>query len=220
MVGRRIVLSDSLSPREWQQLRTRQAQGGAGVLDVGLPAPGLRDGMPMAEWQAERDRQARGETPGPRDATSMRLAAAQPVAGARGPLTGRPGKAAIVAGALNAIASGPNTSAPVNGLGVPSRDVRVSRGSGRDIRTSGRVLGTDVSATGTLDPPTGRAEISASGVRGEHIGLPSRLRVYNTPGGELDLELPGPVRLGPVGLPAGTYVIGTPDPPRAKSTRR
>lgn len=126
--------------------------------------------------------------------------------------------AAIVAGALNAIATGPNTSAQIKGKGIPVNGT-VSRGPGREVQASGKVKGVPlpVSATGTLDPPTGRAEISVSRVEGRGIGLPSRMRIYTTPTGELDFELPGPIEfLGAPVVSKGRYVIGEPDPSKRR----
>lgn len=54
----------------------------------------------------------------------------------KGPLTGRPGTAALVAGVLNMIASGPNQSQMINTKDFTGR---VSRGSGRDVRADGKV---------------------------------------------------------------------------------
>jgi len=181
--------------------------------DIGLIP--LSDGLPADEWQRVRSGQvALGVSPEGRG----RVIAVSSSGGAYTPLTGRPGRAALVAGALNTISSGPNTSAPVD---IPAEKGRVqgsiTRGPGRDFRAEGRVsLGRlttpRVGATGTLDPSTGRPELSASDIRGRGIGLPPRVRVYNTPTGELDVTLSGPVRFGPFTLAEeGTYVIGTPD---------
>jgi hypothetical protein len=130
-----------------------------------------------------------------------------------------------VVGALNTIAGGPNTSARIdqeleNGGHI---DAALTRGPGRDVRASGTLdlpflpRPITVGADGTLDPPTGRAEISASGVKGRSIQLPPRIRVYTTPTGELDVDLPGAIRIG--GIPisrGGTYVIGQRDRPKRR----
>jgi hypothetical protein len=127
-------------------------------------------------------------------------------------LTGRPGTAAFVAGALNTIASGPNTSARIDN--IKHIDGTVTRGAGRDVSAEGRAYGREVGAQGALDPPTGRAEVSASAIKGRGIGLPPRVRFYTTPTGELDVELSGPITLGRIPFVSkGTYVIGEPDPP-------
>ncbi len=104
-----------------------------------------------------------------------------------------------------------------------TRRARVSRGAGRDVwaggrlRLNGRPFPLPVGASGLLEPPTGRAEVTVSGVKGRGIGLPGRIRIYTTPSGELDFDLPGPVKVGPFPiLDKGTYVIGTPDTPKAR----
>jgi len=125
----------------------------------------------------------------------------------------------MVAGALNTIAGGPNRSAPIEVKGRV--DGTISRGSGRDVHAQGTITPPvlhrpiRVGAQGTLDPLTpGKAEVSASGIRGTGGGLPSRVRVYNTPTGELDIDLGGPVKVfGVPMLGGGAYVIGQPDPP-------
>lgn len=77
----------------------------------------------------------------------------------KGPLAGRPGTAAMVAGALNKIASGPNTSAQIessleNGI--------VTRGPGRGVQARGKVAGVDlpIGVRGTLDPLRSRRDFS------------------------------------------------------------
>ena len=124
--------------------------------------------------------------------------------------------AAALGGAVNAIAGGPNQTQPIDKAGFKGQ---VTRGSGRDVRADGKVkeIPLPVGASGTLEPPTGRAEITLSGVKGRGVGLPGRIRIYTTPSGELDFDLPGPIKVGPISIrPKGTYVIGTPDPPGRK----
>lgn len=106
------------------------------------------------------------------------------------------GVASTIAGALNAVAAGPNTSAPVD---VDHFTGSVSRDGGRKLTAEGRATipklgaGIKVGGSGNLDPPTGRAEISASGLKGrDGLGLPERVRFYTTPSGELDVYLSGP----------------------------
>jgi len=230
-------LSDRLSPTEWQRLRNLQL--GYPLRDNPKLGPaGLSDELPAADWQRLRDAQARGLVASIDTARPVRLAAfkasqptevdgvvvtaprkSPPPAPKRphsGPLRGRPGAAAIVAGALNTIAAGPNTSARIEGKDVPVEGT-ITRGAGQDLRATARVLGVDVGARGALDPPTARAEIGLSGIVGEKIGLPPHVRVYTTPTGELDIDLSGPVKLGPVVVRRkGVYVIGREDPPRRK----
>ena len=230
------VLSDDLPATEWQRVRTLQRENPYAAFHAASPAT-LTDDLSADAWQWVRERQIRGLAPPPTSAGSVRrvaLAASPPdtevegvvVNGLRppakapprppaptGPLRGRPGPAAMVAGALNSIASGPNRSESIEIDGVKGR---VSRGAGRDVRAEGRVPGINVpvGASGVLDAPSGRAEISVSGVKGRGIGLPDRIRIYMTPTGELDFDLPGPIRLGPIPiLKKGTYAIGTRDRP-------
>lgn len=232
----RGVLSDRLSPTEWQRLRNLQL--GDPLRDnPRLGREGLSDDLPAADWQRLRDAQVRGLVASIDTARPVRLAAFKvsqptevdslvvpaprkspppaPKPPPSGPLRGRPGVAAIVAGALNTIAGGPNTSAP---LPVVPFNGTVSRGAGRDIRAFGKIGGAiSVDVEGVLDPPTGRAEISASGLRGvKGVQVPQRVRVYTTPTGELDVELSGPVGVGPLRLGKGTYYIGTPDRPKRR----
>jgi hypothetical protein len=84
----------------------------------------------------------------------------------------------------------------------------------------GRVFGIPAGARGVLDPQTGRAEVSVSDVHSETRGvrLPPKVRVYNTPSGELDVTLSSDVTLPVFGTVAGkgTYVIGRRDPKAKK----
>lgn len=215
----RKPLDDSLAMEEWQRLRNLQIAGGD---EGGSFAPAaLADDLSMQDWRRIRDHQADGAFLGARPMHVAVVAAAQP----RKPLTGRPGTAAVVAGALNTIVSGPNTSAPVRAKGV---DGVVRRGAGRDVSAEGKVWMPGIPrlpglpaprlrAEGALEPPTGRAEVVISKVRGRGaVELPDRVRFFNTPGGELDVELPSDGRIGPVPIAKGVYVIGKPDPPRRK----
>ena len=117
----------------------------------------------------------------------------------RRPLTGRPGAAAIVAGALNTVVGGPNTSAPINVGGV---DATVRRGAGRDLQANGRISipqGPRVSfqASGVLDQPSTSPGVSLSGIRSATFGLtlPRSARVYNAANGELDAAIPQAVKV-------------------------
>lgn len=221
-------LSDSLSGSAWQHARRRQLAG----LDVGAEAlqQGLSDDLPIEQWLLVRDRQVRGQAPvgalqkatplrSDRDmAASLQVAAstgAKPATGVKQPpLTGRPGMAVGVARVVNTIAGGPNTTADLHEDGLRGT---FRRGAGRDFQGEGKVLGFyPVGVTGTLNPPTGRPEVSAAGVRGHGAKLPDRIRIYNTPTGELDAELSGPLSVGPFRIRKGVYVIGQPDPPKRR----
>ena len=211
MRTRRGGLDDDLAMEEWQRLRALQITGEGDEFDPLTPVR-LADDLPIGDWQRARSRQMGG---GLAPSGAARPAGAYRLAAASGPLTGRPGAAAVVAGALNTIASGPNTSAPVRAKGV---DGVVRRGAGRDVSAEGKVRMIPVQAEGVLEPPTGRAEVGLSRVRGRGVvKLPDRVRFFNTPGGELDVHLPSDVRIGVVPVARkGTYVIGQPDPPRRK----
>lgn len=221
---RREPLRDDLSMADWHRARSMQRADPFGGVDP-LTVP--NDDLPPDQWQWARGRQARGLV-GASTSAVRQVALAAPQAGTpasphitQGPLTGRPGAAAMVAGAVNAITRGPNRSAPIDTKRFTGR---ISRGAGRDVRAEGKLRLKDtpiplpVGASGLLEPPTGRAEVMVSGVKGRGIGLPGRIRIYTTPSGELDFDLPGPVRVGPFPiLDRGTYVIGTPDLPRHKN---
>lgn len=182
-----------------------------------------RPDLSLADWRNARSAQLRGVAwdgaLAPRTNVLFKSAAAadpRPTPGAapvQPPLTGRPGVAAQIAGALNAIAAAPNTSAHVDAGLVHGT---VTRGAGREIAAQGRYGLGRAKVRGVLDPPTGRAEISASGLKGGLLGLPPRVRIYNTPTGELDVDLTGPIRIGPkIVVSKGTYPIGAADaPPR------
>jgi hypothetical protein len=139
------------------------------------------------------------------------------------PLTGRPGPADIVARTLNTIAAGPNSAGPLPRarLGpIGATDGRLARGAGSNVHGEAQVgipgFKQSIGADGTLDPPSGRPEVSFSGIKGKGVDLPPRVRVLTTPTGELDVELTGPMGYGPISVPKGTYVIGTPDRPRSR----
>ena len=212
MRTRRGGLDDDLAMEEWQRLRALQITGEGDEFDPLTPVR-LADDLPIGDWQRARSRQMGG---GLAPSGAARPAGAYRLAAASGPLTGRPGTAAVVAGALNTIASGPNTSAPLHVKGVNGV---VRRGGGDDVSAEGKIGGFgSVGAQGVLEPPTGRAEVGISKVRGRGaVKLPDRVRFFNTPGGELDVHLPSDVRIGVVPVARkGTYVIGQPDPPRRK----
>ena len=87
-----------------------------------------------------------------------RVSSALPVlSGPKGPLTGRPGAAAMVARAVNTIASGPNQNQVIN-----TRDFtgRIIRGAERDVRAEGRItvrgqhFPLPVGGSGVLEPPS------------------------------------------------------------------
>ena len=181
---RPVAPDDRLPMDLWQRARSWQVANGA-FPALGAPAPAgfVRPGGPVST-------------------TSARVPPS-------GPLTGRLGTAARVARALNTIASAPNTSAKVSEDRVSGTLVR---GPAGDVRARGRIAGLyRVGAGGTLDPPTGRLEISVSGLKGEGIDLPSHVRFYNTSTGELDVDLSGSIRVGPLRVGKGVYVIGAPD---------
>jgi hypothetical protein len=112
--------------------------------DAGPPDPvadALNDAsLSYADWLALRAQQLAGDTTTPNGGAQLFAstpAGVAAAAGARGPLTGRPGTAAMVAGALNTIAGGANTSAPIDIKGRV--DGTISRGSGQDVRAQGKV---------------------------------------------------------------------------------
>jgi hypothetical protein len=174
--------------------------------------------MPLADWLAMRTQQLVARDAGQGDVPPDSTDAIQDQSGqdvllggaahdtisaatAGQKLTGRPGTPALVAGALNTIAGSPNTSAA-----VPGGTLR--RGAGSDVRGDARIFGRHIGAHGSLDPPSGRSEVSVSGIQGEGVTLPPRVRVYNTPTGELDLELPDSIKIkGFTIQKKGTYVI-------------
>ena len=216
---RRVQLRDDMTMADWQRVRSMQRADPFGGID---PSTVPTDDLPADQWQWARGRQALGLAGGQTSPVrQVALAAPQakpPVT--QGPLTGRPGAAAMVAGAVNAVTSGPNQSAPINTKGFTGW---ISRGAGRDVRAEGKLRLKDmpiplpVGASGLLEPPTGRAEVTVSVVKGRGIGLPGRIRIYTTPSGELDFDLPGPVKVGPFPiLEKGTYVIGTRDTPKQR----
>jgi hypothetical protein len=176
-------------------------------LGSGDPTLALRSAeMPHQAWQIARAQQLAGSTAAP----PHRL-----------PLTGRPGPAAIVANTLNTIAGSPNSSGPLPPASIGGVSVgggRVTRGRGDTMHGEGRIgippFGKRIGADGTLDPPNGRPEVAISGIRGRGLDLPPRIRVFTTPTGELDVDMAGPFGWGPFRRDAGTYVIGTPDPPK------
>ena len=183
-----------------------------------------RADLPFADWRNARSAQLRGvpwkgqppmevselSNPTSVNTVSPVVVRGRAAAPTQRPLTGRPGIAARIAGALNTIVGGANRSASVDTSMVRGT---VTRGAGRDLDAQGSVLGLPVGARRVLDPPTGRAEISASGFKGEGIGLPPHVRIYNTPTGELDIDLSGPIKKGPFTLAQKeTYYIGAADP--------
>ena len=216
---RRMQLRDDLTMADWQRVRSMQRADPFGGID---PSTVPTDDLPADQWQWARGQQARGLVGGqvlPVRQVALSAPQAKPPV-TQGPLTGRAGTAAMVAGAVNAITSGPNQSAPIDTKRFTGR---ISRGAGRDVRAEGNLRLNDtpiplpVGASGLLEPATGRAEVTVSGVKGRGIGLPGRIRIFTTPSGELDVDLPGPVRVGPFPiLDKGTYVIGTRDTPKRR----
>ena len=236
---RPVSLDDGMSMGAWQRTRRLQLLGGAPLVDYdpnpagAYPAP--QDDMSIDDWIRSRAWQVRGGSTSPDGAAPMQIAAlsqpqaptavsgvtvvgrlppAKPVA-TRPPLAGRPGTAARIANSLNTIAGGANTTAPIQEDRVQGS---ISRDAGNNLRFTGhaQIKGIDksITATGTLDPPTGRREITISDPKVPLVHLPPRIRVYTTPSGELDYDLPAPITFGPLSWPRGTYVIGEPDPPR------
>jgi hypothetical protein len=236
MPARRSTLDDSLAIGEWQRLRNLPLAGQAAELEPSTSAP-LDDDLPMLDWQRVRNRQVGGSPQPSGGARPVRVSAMAAEAHARrpqpptpdaarprGPLRGRPGPAAVVADTLNTIASGPNTSAPVHTKGV---DGVVRRGEGYDVSGEAKIAipnvpyKPSVRAEGMLEPPTGRAEVIISKPRGHSIlgavELPERIRFFNTPSGELDVDLPSDVKIGPVTIQKrGRYAIGPAVPPGKK----
>jgi hypothetical protein len=224
---RQNFLGDDLPTSKWMALRNRDLGGEAHAV-MGLTQPALGDDLSMVDWLDLRDRQVRGLTTSAERPTVrvVRYVAAPAgdkgrsaqAAASRGPLTGRPGVAAVVAGALNTIAGGPNTSAPIR---TGSVNGAVTRGDGQDIRGTARIFGIPrpLGARGTLNPPSGRKEIGVSEVESETPGLdlPDRVRIYNTPTGQLNIELADPITFGGFQLKnKGTWIIGAPDPRKKK----
>ena len=232
---RREPLRDDLTMADGQRVRSMQRADPFGGID---PSTVPTDDLLADQRQWARGQQALGLAGGPSTAvrqvamavpqvptevesvivTAPRPATRTPAkpATVTGPLTGRPGAAAYLAGIVNAIAGGPNQTQLIDQFGFKGH---VTRGSGRDVRADGKVkaIPLPVGASGTLEPPSGRAEITVSGVKGRGVSLPDRIRIYTTQSGELDFDLPGPIKVGPISIvPKGTHVIGTPDPPGRK----
>lgn len=224
MSAKRLPLGDDLPMPEWQ--RRRNLQVGGGAASEGLP-PERATGR--AAFDARQPGRGARTPGGAFEAVALaadapttmhgvvvtgRPQAPPPPAAQRVPLTGRPGTAAAVAKIVNAITGAPNTTASLTPTGVAGV---VRRGAGDGISANAKVLGQDIEATGRLDPPSGRAEASVSGVRSKGLRLPGRIRIFTTPSGELDVELPDAVMMGPIKVrPPGTYVIGQPDAPKRK----
>lgn len=112
MSVKRAVLGDELPAPEWQGLRGMQVRGKwPGDREAGrIP---LTDALSGPAWFGVREAQVRGVDLAGRAAPMQAVVAQRAPTGPQGPLKGRPGVAAIVAGAPNTIASGPNTSAPL-----------------------------------------------------------------------------------------------------------
>jgi hypothetical protein len=196
----------------------------------------LRDAdMSNADWQRLRAALVRGEDPfqqvalsAQRDGGAMQGAIiraapvspkAQPAPARQQPvphgrLTGRPGRAWMIAGALNKIAGGPNTSAQFDD---PAFEGAIARGPGQDVRVNGtarhRLLPKPigVGAQGVLESPSGPGEVVISGITDTipFVTLPPRVRVFNTESGELDFHVGGPLTVfgRQVLKPGATYVI-------------
>lgn len=223
MVARGAWLTDDLPVVDWVRRRDAMA---AGERTPDAPMR-LSDELSVVDWMAVRNRPTRGDAMAMAYQTEVdpvivrgRSVAAQPKPQPKpSPLKGRPGAAALVAGALNAITAGPNTTgtAEIENWGKGT----IRRGPAADVHVNGRVGGIGFGADGTLDPASGKPEVSFSDVKGRGlVKLPPRIRVFTTPTGELDFELSGPIKLAPKDvLGKGTYVIGTPDPPKPKPRR-
>jgi hypothetical protein len=189
------------------------------------------DDVPTADWMAQRTQQiadALNPPPEPGDSGADSLMSGQGVDGLEGgvgddivrtpapvkPLTGRTPNASSIANAVDAVAAGPNTSAPIHSSYFNGT---IRRGAGQDIHLHGDVdaqyvhsKGVDV--CGVLEGPDAQGGVRISGIKGSglpfHMGLPPRLRLYNGPNGELDVDIAEPVTLG--GIPikgAGRYAV-------------
>ena len=127
--------------------------------------------------------QAKNDPLAQRSAAPVRLRGTNPISSA-------------VAGAVNTITSGPNTSAPLDVGGVRGL---VRRGNGRDLIATGRVprFPGSIRATGQLDPANGR-DIGISDIRESirFVTLPSQVRLYNTPDGRLHARTTGDLEIG------------------------
>lgn len=129
-------------------------------------------------------------------------------------LKGEAGIPSIVAGALNSITSGPNTSASI---ATKMAIIRLHRGGGQTVEATG-VEPWAFTASGTLAPATSRREVSFSQIKAgapKPLGfasVPNQVRVYNPPDGRLLYEIkPGlKLKVGPltvINQPAGRYQI-------------
>ncbi len=191
-------------------------------------ATAIGDGLPVADWMAQRTQEiadALNPPPAAADDSDDRVISGQGVDSLEaaagddivrtppaGPLTGRTPMASSVANAVDAVAAGPNTSAPVHNAYFNGT---LQRGAGGDVHLHGDLpklflKGVDVS--GVLEGPDAQGGIRVSGLKGSGLPLftrlPPRLRLYNLPDGELDVDLGGPVKFGPfAGLKAGSYAI-------------
>lgn len=132
-------------------------------------------------------------------------------------LTGRPGFPAAVAGMINAVTAGPNTSKHIEAQGIR---VGLSRGNDAALEGALRLPGVGViSASARLQPASSKKEVVVSSVSGRSslgdiVSFPKTARVFNTPSGELRYEFSPDFQLK---LPfvtvkhrAGQYVIKDP----------
>lgn len=132
----------------------------------------------------------------------------------KGPLTGRTPSARGVAAALDAIVGGPGRTVPIH---IPNFEGDLRRGPGQDIHLRGRprIGGVPFPFPVDLDAvlvPSGSAPgVTISGITVKSpskVQLPSRVRLYNLPNGELDLELGGPLNFMGFKREGGRYSIG------------
>lgn len=130
-------------------------------------------------------------------------------------LTGAPGVAAIVAGAVNRIAGSPNSSTEVK---LKGGSLTVTRGPGADLHANLKRAPFNVEGSGRLEPPSGRREVRISKTSSDSkliSSMPSRVRIFNTDNGELRYEIDRPFRALHVprigyliDTPAGQYIVG------------
>lgn len=202
-----------ISTARWMALRGQDVSG-ASPADPSLQAAAYRP-----DGASEHSVLGGGGRP------TVSNVATGPATGTGSHLTGRLGDAEAVAKAINRVTAGPNTIAP---LETGPAQGAIQRGRGQDVTAKGKVkfLGKDwdVSASGKLDPGAPAGEVDVSGVElhgplGISLGKIPRLRLRNSPTGELDAELPDDVRIFWKKFDRGVYPIGTPDPPPPNRSR-
>lgn len=134
-----------------------------------------------------------------------------------GLLRGSDAVSRTIAGAVNRLTAGPGGSGAFRYKGA---DVALQRGRGSDFSAEANHLLTgEIEATGYIDPPSGRREVGFSGLKigGDRLAFgfaPTRLRLFNTPSGELRAEFQPRIDVSVPGLPrfrtapGDQYVIG------------